>query len=87
MRDVGSESEMSAKVRHSEAETVLSVKGQRKKKKIYTMATDPKRKLLCFHMVLGEKESYLRKCNHRHMLCIGLISKFLLLQGLGIKNV
>ena len=33
MRDVGSESEMSAKVRPSEAETVLSVKGQRKKKK------------------------------------------------------
>ena len=51
------------------------------------MAKDPKRKLLCFHMVLGEKESYLRKCNHRHMLCMGLISKFLLLQGLGIKNV
>ena len=71
MRDMGSESEMSAKVRPLETETVFSVKGQRKKK-IYTMAKDSKRKLHCFHMVLGEKRVLFEKMQSQTYALHGL---------------
>lgn len=63
---------------HSEAEAVLSVKGQKRKKSTPWPKTQKRNFSVSVWLLVKNKGSDLRRRNHRPMPCMGLLSKIIL---------